>query len=102
MYGSDRQVPESAQTATAVFGGVKINFNVVALKDSVRVSDCNAQSSQGKAAEVQSIIRHAIDQGTNAWSHNMYMCSIFISLCVNYMLERSETGRGCFETICTV
>ncbi|XP_048742887.1 alkaline phosphatase, tissue-nonspecific isozyme-like isoform X2 [Ostrea edulis] len=63
VYGSDRQVPESAQTATAVFGGVKINFNVVALKDSVRVSDCNAQSSQGKAAEVQSIIRHAIDQG---------------------------------------
>ncbi|XP_062619646.1 alkaline phosphatase, tissue-nonspecific isozyme-like isoform X3 [Saccostrea cucullata] len=63
VYGSDRQVPESAQTATALFGGEKTNFNLVGLKDSVATSDCFAQKTQGEAAEVTSIIRHAIKQG---------------------------------------
>jgi alkaline phosphatase len=65
VYGSDRQVPESAQTATAILGGVKTNFNIVGLRDSVARADCHSQSSQGKAAEVDSIIRHAIKEGTN-------------------------------------
>ncbi|XP_062619664.1 alkaline phosphatase, tissue-nonspecific isozyme-like isoform X5 [Saccostrea cucullata] len=63
VYGTDRQVPESAQTATALFGGEKTNFNLVGLKDSVATSDCFAQKMQGEAAEVTSIIRHAIEQG---------------------------------------
>jgi alkaline phosphatase len=76
VYGSDRQVPESAQTATAILGGVKTNFNVVGLRDTVGASDCNAQSSQGKAAEVHSIIRHAIDRGTDTEIDGILVCGI--------------------------
>ncbi|XP_061189805.1 alkaline phosphatase, tissue-nonspecific isozyme-like isoform X2 [Saccostrea echinata] len=63
VYGTDKQVPESAQTATALFCGVKTNFNILGLRDSVGTSDCNAQKTQGKTAEVSSIVRHAIEQG---------------------------------------
>ncbi|XP_034338986.2 alkaline phosphatase [Magallana gigas] len=63
VYGSDSQVPESAQTATALLCGEKTNFNVVGLKDSVGASNCSAYIRLGQEAEVKSIIRHAIEQG---------------------------------------
>lgn len=63
VYGSDKQVPESAQTATAMFCGEKTNFNVLGLKDSIGTSDCSAYVRLGQEAEVKSVIRHAIEQG---------------------------------------
>lgn len=63
VYGSDKQVPESAQTATALLCGEKTNFNVVGLKDSVGTSNCSAYGRLGQEAELKSIIRHAIEQG---------------------------------------
>ena len=63
MYGADKQVPESAQTATALFGGEKTNANVVGLKESVGTSDCSAYIKLGEEAELKSIIRLAIEQG---------------------------------------
>lgn len=65
MYGTDKQVPESAQTATALLCGEKTNFNLLGLKDSVGTSDCSAYISQGEEAEIDSIIRQAIEQGNN-------------------------------------
>ncbi|XP_065936203.1 alkaline phosphatase, tissue-nonspecific isozyme isoform X2 [Magallana gigas] len=66
VYGTDKQVPESAQTATALLCGEKTNFNLLGLKDSVGTSDCSAYISQGEEAEIDSIIRQAIEQGKSA------------------------------------
>lgn len=63
MYGADKQVPASAQTATALFCGEKTNFNIVGLKESVGTSNCSAYIKLGEEAEVKSIIRLAIEQG---------------------------------------
>ncbi|XP_078337678.1 alkaline phosphatase-like [Crassostrea virginica] len=63
VYGADKQVPASAQTATALFCGEKTNFNIVGLKESVGTSNCSAYIKLGEEAEVKSIIRLAIEQG---------------------------------------
>ncbi|KAK3104772.1 hypothetical protein FSP39_009854, partial [Pinctada imbricata] len=41
-YGTDRQVSDSAQTATAFLCGVKTRWGVVGLKDGVTIRDCKA------------------------------------------------------------
>lgn len=90
VYGSDSQVPESAQTATALLCGEKTNFNVVGLKDSVGASNCSAYIRLGQEAEVKSIIRHAIEQG-KTW--------IFHGGCIKIFLfsnwSSKFTGKRC-------
>lgn len=90
VYGSDSQVPESAQTATALLCGEKTNFNVVGLKDSVGASNCSAYIRLGQEAEVKSIIRHAIEQG-KTW--------IFHGGCIKIFLfsnwSSKLTGKRC-------
>lgn len=41
-YTTDEQVPDSACTATALFGGVKTNYEVVGLDANVQLGDCEA------------------------------------------------------------
>ncbi|CAK9801399.1 Alkaline phosphatase, tissue-nonspecific isozyme [Anthophora plagiata] len=41
-YNVNKQVPDSASTATAMFGGVKTNFEVVGVNANVPLGNCNA------------------------------------------------------------
>ncbi|XP_077260226.1 alkaline phosphatase isoform X2 [Temnothorax americanus] len=41
-YTTDKQVPDSASTATALFGGVKTNYEVVGVDTNVQLGDCEA------------------------------------------------------------
>lgn len=41
-YGVDKQVPDSACTGTALFCGVKSNFETIGVSADVRHSDCDA------------------------------------------------------------
>ncbi|XP_070514231.1 alkaline phosphatase isoform X2 [Cardiocondyla obscurior] len=41
-YNADQRVPDSASTATALFGGVKTNYEVVGVDANVRLGDCQA------------------------------------------------------------
>lgn len=41
-YNVDRQIPDSASTATALFGGVKTNFEVVGVDANVQLGNCRA------------------------------------------------------------
>ncbi|XP_024877560.1 alkaline phosphatase isoform X1 [Temnothorax curvispinosus] len=41
-YTTDKQVPDSASTATALFGGVKTNYEVVGVDMNVQLGDCEA------------------------------------------------------------
>lgn len=53
-YNTNKQVPDSASTATAIFGGVKTNYEVVGVDANVRLGDCEA--SLKKKYHVNSII----------------------------------------------
>ncbi|XP_014236948.1 alkaline phosphatase, tissue-nonspecific isozyme [Trichogramma pretiosum] len=41
-YNNDKQAPDSASTATALFGGVKTNYNLIGVDGNVKLDDCNA------------------------------------------------------------
>ncbi|KAL6259881.1 hypothetical protein P5V15_009791 [Pogonomyrmex californicus] len=41
-YNTNKQVPDSASTATALFGGVKTNYEVVGVDVNVQLGDCKA------------------------------------------------------------
>ncbi|KAK2577199.1 hypothetical protein KPH14_003350 [Odynerus spinipes] len=41
-YNTNKQVPDSASTATALFGGVKTNYEVVGVDANVKLGDCKA------------------------------------------------------------
>ncbi|XP_020284141.1 alkaline phosphatase [Pseudomyrmex gracilis] len=41
-YNTNKQVPDSASTATALFGGVKTNYEVVGVDANVELGDCEA------------------------------------------------------------
>lgn len=53
-YNTNKQVPDSASTATALFSGVKTNYKVVGVDANVQLNDCEA--SLVKDHQVQSII----------------------------------------------
>ncbi|XP_063409463.1 alkaline phosphatase, tissue-nonspecific isozyme-like isoform X1 [Mytilus trossulus] len=44
VYGVDRQVPDSAQTATALMGGVKTNVKVLGYTEDVKTDNCSSES----------------------------------------------------------
>lgn len=56
-YNTDKQVPDSASTATALFGGVKTNYNVVGVDANVALDNCSA--SLNTSYHVESIISWA-------------------------------------------
>ncbi|OXU21501.1 hypothetical protein TSAR_009716 [Trichomalopsis sarcophagae] len=60
-YNSDKQAPDSASTATALFGGVKTNYNVHGVDANVTLNDCEA--SLLTANRVESIISWAQASG---------------------------------------
>ncbi|XP_058807798.1 alkaline phosphatase isoform X2 [Phymastichus coffea] len=41
-YNTDKQAPDSASTATALFSGVKTNYNVHGVDANVKINDCEA------------------------------------------------------------
>ncbi|XP_041378027.1 alkaline phosphatase, tissue-nonspecific isozyme-like [Gigantopelta aegis] len=60
-YNDDRQVPDSAGTATAYLCGVKANFGTVGLDSSVPRSDC-AKQLEG-SGHVTSVLKWSKDEG---------------------------------------
>ncbi|XP_035735823.1 alkaline phosphatase-like [Vespa mandarinia] len=60
-YNTNKQVPDSASTATALFGGVKTNYKVVGVDVNVKLGDCKA--SLNKNYHVDSIISLAQASG---------------------------------------
>ncbi|XP_055677995.1 alkaline phosphatase isoform X1 [Lutzomyia longipalpis] len=60
-YSMDKQVPDSASTATALFGGVKANYHTNGVDSGVLKEDC--QASQNKSHHVESILYWAQKAG---------------------------------------
>ena len=60
VYGVDRQVPDSAQTATALMGGVKTNLKVIGYNENVQAGICSTESQENK---VNTILDHFIANG---------------------------------------
>ncbi|XP_063985258.1 alkaline phosphatase-like isoform X2 [Diachasmimorpha longicaudata] len=60
-YNTNKQVPDSASTATALFSGVKTNSQVVGLDGNVGVGDC--EGSLDESYHVKSIIDWAQEAG---------------------------------------
>jgi len=61
IYGVDRQVPDSAQTATALMCGVKTNNGVVGMNEHVKPGGCEATNLNNT---VYSILHHFNNKGT--------------------------------------
>lgn len=51
IYGADKQIPDSAQTATAILGGVKVNYKTVGVTDAVPVQDPETREKPQKGGE---------------------------------------------------
>ncbi|KAJ8686614.1 hypothetical protein QAD02_022408 [Eretmocerus hayati] len=60
-YNTDKQAPDSASTATALFGGVKTNYNVHGVDVDVALNDCEASLDADN--RVDSIISWAHSAG---------------------------------------
>ncbi|KAL1123148.1 hypothetical protein AAG570_002235, partial [Ranatra chinensis] len=60
-YSANKQVPDSASTATAMFCGVKTNYEVIGLDESVQLRDC--PSSLSDRARLTSIVDWAQQAG---------------------------------------
>ncbi|XP_045127003.1 alkaline phosphatase-like [Portunus trituberculatus] len=60
-YNEDKQVPDSAATATAYLCGVKTNFFTLGVDSSVKLNDCPA--SKNKATHTPSILQWAQEAG---------------------------------------
>ncbi|XP_043279539.1 alkaline phosphatase, tissue-nonspecific isozyme-like [Venturia canescens] len=60
-YNTNKQVPDSASTATALFSGVKTNYKVAGVDANVQLNDCEA--SLVESHRVQSIIAWAQEAG---------------------------------------
>ena len=63
-YNIDRQVPDSAGTATAFLCGVKANYETLGVNAHVKASDTNCDAI--KSNSVNSILKWAIDSGKSA------------------------------------
>ncbi|XP_063409466.1 alkaline phosphatase-like [Mytilus trossulus] len=59
-YGSDRQIPDSSQTATALMCGEKANFYTIGVNDKVSQGDCASEIPSNK---LTSILDHFIADG---------------------------------------
>lgn len=60
-YNIDKQVPDSAATATAFLAGVKANFYTLGVNGNVKASDCAASLNKGN--QVDTILKWAQDAG---------------------------------------
>lgn len=67
-YCADKQVPDSLCTATALFGGVKSNYETGGVDSSVKLGDCAA--SQDESHHVESILH---------WAQNANMGTGFVT-----------------------
>lgn len=60
-YCFDKQVPDSTSTATALFGGVKVNYETGGVDSGVALGNC--ESSLNSTHHVDSILQWAQDEG---------------------------------------
>ncbi|KAG8240334.1 hypothetical protein J437_LFUL000809 [Ladona fulva] len=60
-YAVDKQVPDSACTATALFCGAKTNYETVGVDESVLLGDCDTSLNQ--TTHLSSIMKWALDAG---------------------------------------
>ncbi|XP_037935427.1 alkaline phosphatase-like [Teleopsis dalmanni] len=63
-YCADKQVPDSFSTATALFGGVKTNYETGGLDSSVALGNCSADALNS-AHHIQTILKWAQIDGMN-------------------------------------
>lgn len=68
IYGADKQIPDSAQTATAILGGVKVNYKTVGVTDAVPGEGCDKLLELGEAGKVVSVLRKALSEGELTYS----------------------------------
>lgn len=69
-YNVDRQVPDSAGTATAYLCGVKGNYQTIGLSAAARYSQCNTTSGN----EVFSVLKRARDAGNGECQAGGTLC----------------------------
>lgn len=67
-YSVDKQVPDSASTATALFGGIKNNYETAGVDATVKLDDC--ASSLNMENHVTSIIEWAQRAGKHTGNFN--------------------------------
>ena len=60
-YNTDRQVPDSAGTATAIFSGVKTRIGLLGVDHTVAKNACDAEAME--RAKVKSMLHWAVEQG---------------------------------------
>lgn len=60
-YCINYQVPDSACTATAIFSGIKNNYNVLSLSGEVDIRNCTAQ--RDNSTHIDTIFKYAQDDG---------------------------------------
>lgn len=77
-YGSNKQVADSAATATALLCGVKANWYTFGVDDSVLKNNCTAQHGH----EVKSILHYSQEEGKG---YNILQTHSFtnLSLCAH-------------------
>ncbi|CAK1583040.1 unnamed protein product [Parnassius mnemosyne] len=63
-YSADKMVPDSACSATALFGGVKSNYGTLGVDATVRRNDCSA--SLNKEARLNSLAALALNAGKSS------------------------------------
>lgn len=83
IYGADKQIPDSAQTATAILGGVKVNYKTVGVTDAVPGEGCDKLLELGEAGKVVSVLRKALSEGELTYSFDdtrTETCSFFYKL----------------------
>jgi alkaline phosphatase len=65
----DKQVSDSASTATALFCGAKANFKTVGVDSNVKLKDCEA--SLNETFHLKSIIKWAQDSGKRTGKYDI-------------------------------
>lgn len=69
-YAVDKKVPESAGAATALFTGVKTNYDVTGVDANVRLNDCAASLDAG--THLQSLLQWAQEAGKATGTLRIY------------------------------
>ena len=67
-YNTDRQVPDSAGTATAIFSGVKTRMGVLGIDSRPEYRKCNPNKVE--QSKVDSLLHHAHKSGKSTGINN--------------------------------
>lgn len=98
-YCINYQVPDSSCTATAIFAGVKINYNVLNLSGQVGIRNCTAQ--RDNSTHVNTIFKYAQDDGrstgfvTTTRITHATPAAVYAKAAFRYWESNENTPEGC-------